>query len=251
MNGLPQNFFNRDPISACNFYETVFIFATHSGIIHITKPDFTTIRTFKAHRASILSIYTDGHYFATGSMDGTVVIGSVSDEKDIIAYDFKRPIHAVVLDANYAKSRSFVSGGMSGKVLFSSKNWLGQRTDLVLDENNGPIVCIQQMDDLLLWMNDIGIVIYQISRKQKILTIDKSKDSPRSDIYWPRVHFPETDRILIAWANRIWSLRVSIGKSNDVSEPSSSSKSRILPSTASISFRTIQEKKLKLSTFLK
>lgn len=251
LNELPQNFFNRDPISACNFYETVFIFATHSGIIHITKPDFTTIRTFKAHRASILSIYTDGHYFATGSMDGTVVIGSVSDEKDIIAYDFKRPIHAVVLDANYAKSRSFVSGGMSGKVLFSSKNWLGQRTDLVLDENNGPIVCIQQMDDLLLWMNDIGIVIYQISRKQKILTIDKSKDSPRSDIYWPRVHFPETDRILIAWANRIWSLRVSIGKSNDVSEPSSSSKSRILPSTASISFRTIQEKKVEIEHIFK
>lgn len=251
LNGLPQNFFNRDPISACNFYESVFIFATHSGIIHITKPDFTTVRTFKAHRASILSIYTDGHYFATGSMDGTVVIGSLADEKDIIAYDFKRPIHAVVLDANYAKSRSFVSGGMSGKVLFSSKNWLGQRADLVLDENNGPIVCIQQIDDLLLWMNDVGIVIYQISRKQKILTIDKPKDSPRSDIYWPRVHFPETDRIFIAWANRIWSLRISIGKSNDVSEASSSSKSRILPSTASISFRIIQEKKVEIEHIFK
>ncbi|CUM52096.1 uncharacterized protein AC631_03531 [Debaryomyces fabryi] len=251
LNGLPPNFFNRDPISACNFHESVFIFATHSGIIHITKPDFTTIRTFKAHRASILSIYTDGHYFATGSMDGTVVIGSLTDEKDIIAYDFKRPIHAVVLETNYAKSRSFVSGGMSGKVLYSSKNWLGQRADLVLDENNGPIVCIQQMDDLLLWMNDIGIVIYQISRKQKILTIDKPKDSPRSDIYWPRVHFPETDRILIAWANRIWSLRISVGKSNDVNEPSSSSKSRILPSTASISFRMVQEKKVKIEHIFK
>lgn len=246
LNGLPPNFFNRDPISACNFNESVFIFATHSGIIHITKPNFTSIRTFKAHRASVLSIYTDGNYFATGSMDGTVVIGSLTDEKDIIAYDFKRPIHAVVLEANYAKSRSFVSGGMSGKVLYSSKNWLNQRTDIVLDDNNGPIVCIQQMDDLLLWMNEIGIVIYQISRKQKILTIDRPKDSPRSDIYWPRVHFPETDRILIAWANRIWSLRISVGTSSDENEPSSSSKSRILPSTASMSFRMVQEKKVKI-----
>lgn len=97
LNKLPPNFFTKDPVSTCTFHESVFIFATHSGIVHICKPNFDSIRTFKAHRASILSVYTDGIYFATASMDGTVVIGSISDEKDIVAYDFARPVHAVVL----------------------------------------------------------------------------------------------------------------------------------------------------------
>lgn len=251
LNGLPPNLFNRDPISACHFHEAVFIFATHSGIIHITRPDFSPVRTFKGHRASILSIYTDGNYFATGSMDGTVVIGSISDDKDIIAYDFKRPIHAVVLDKNYSKSRSFYSGGMSGRILHSSKNWLGQRKDVMIEENNGPIVCIQMIDDLIIWMNDKGITVYHTTRKQTILTINKPQDSPRSDVYWPRVHFPEINRVIIAWANHIWSLRISIRSSNDVSEPSSSSRSRIIPSSASMSFRNIQEKIVKVEHVFK
>lgn len=245
INKLPPNFFNRDPISCCNFHEDYYIFATHSGLIHITKPDFSSIRTFKAHRASVLSIYNDGKFFGTGSMDGTVVIGSITDEKDIIAYDFKRPIHAVVLDRQYAKTRSFVSGGMAGKVVHSSKNWLGQRSDLVLDENNGPIVAIHTVDDIVLWMNDKGITIFHTESRQVIKVIERPEGAPRSDLYWPRVHALETDRILVAWANFIWCIRVSIRTSED-KEESGSTRSRILPSAATISFRAVQEKKVEI-----
>ena len=51
----------------------------------------------------MLSVFTDGTYFATASMDGTVVIGSILDEKDIVAYDFQRPVHAVILIATIIK----------------------------------------------------------------------------------------------------------------------------------------------------
>ncbi|EGV62009.1 vacuolar protein sorting-associated protein 41 [Yamadazyma tenuis ATCC 10573] len=248
--GLPPNFFSRDPVSCCNIHDDYYIFATHSGIIHVTDPNFTTIRTFKAHRASILSIYTDGQFFASGSMDGTIVIGSIKDEKDIIAYDFKRPIHAVVLDPNYSRTRSFVSGGMAGKVIHSSKNWLGQRSDIVLDENNGPIVAIHSVDDILLWMNDKGISIFHTQARQVIKVIDKPEDSPRSDLYWPRVHSLEMDRVLIGWANYIWCIRVSIRTSEDKSEMASN-KSRILPSAATISFRAVQEKKVEIEHVFK
>lgn len=247
---LPSNFFSKDALSTCTFSESHFIFATHSGFIHITKPDFTSIRTFKAHRASVLSLYTDGVFFASGSMDGTIVIGSIKDEKDIVAFDFKRPIHAVILDKNYQKTRNFVSGGMSGKVTYSTRNWLGQRSDIILEENNGPIVAIQAIDDLILWMNDKGITIYHISTKQVISVIDKPLDSPRGDLYWPRVHFPESDRILIAWANYIWSLRITIRSGPDESSSSSKS-SRILPSTSTISFRSVQAKKVEVEHVFK
>ncbi|GMF02391.1 unnamed protein product [[Candida] boidinii] len=95
LTSLPARLFSKDPVSACYFHENVYIFATHSGFIHLTKPDFTTIRTLKAHRSSVLSLHSDGEYFASGSIDGTIVIGSIYDDKEIIAFDFKRPIHAV------------------------------------------------------------------------------------------------------------------------------------------------------------
>ena len=131
---IPKSFFQRDSISSCLFSDRLFVFGTHSGLLHLTRPDFTTIRTFKCHSSSILSIATEGDYFATGSIDGTVVIGSIEDAQDISGFDFKRPIHAVVLDKNYASTKTFVSGGMAGDVVLTQRNWLGNRTDTILEK---------------------------------------------------------------------------------------------------------------------
>lgn len=248
LNQLPPNFFLKDPVSASAFHDNVFVFGTHSGYILLTTPDFVVIRAFKAHRASILSLYTDGVWFASASMDGTVVIGSVADGTDIVMFDYKRPVHAVILDKNYQRTRSFICGGMSGKVVYSSKNWLDQRVDTVLDRDKGPIVAIEMIDDLVLWMNDAGITIYHIPSRQVISVIEKPEDSFRSDLYWPRISFPETDRLLIAWGNYIWSLRASVkGPINTNTGAGSSMKSRILPAAASLSFRSsYQEKKVEI-----
>lgn len=258
INELPSNFFIKDPISSCFFQDKYFVFATHSGFIHICTSNFSPVRTFKAHRASVLSTYTDGQFFASASMDGTVVIGSIDDEKDIIAYDFQRPVHAIVLDSNYASKRSFISGGMSGKVIYSRKNWLGKKADYVIDQNHGAIVGLTIVGDLVIWMNDKGINVFHLSNKIMIKVLEKPSDSPRNDLYWPRVAQPDPDRIIIAWSNYIWSLRILLkdGSSQSVSEKDSvpvfsSGMSRILPSTASISFRTTQEKKVEVEHIFK
>ncbi|KAI5958800.1 VPS41 [Candida theae] len=258
INQLPSNFFNKDPVSSCFFHEEYFIFATHSGFIHICTSKFVAVRTFKAHRASVLSTYTDGRFFASASMDGTVVIGSIEDEKDIIAYDFQRPVHAVVLDSNYASKRSFISGGMSGKVIYSRKNWLGKKTDFVIDQNNGAVVGLTIIGDLVIWMNDKGINVFHLSNRVMIKVLEKPSDSPRNDLYWPRVTQPDTDRLIIAWSNYIWSLRISLkdnsapnAKDSDSVPVVSSGMSRILPSTASISFRATQEKKVEVEHIFK
>ena len=43
---------------------------------------------------------------------------------------------------------------MAGQVIYSSKGWLGKRSDFVLEQGHGPIVSIQLIDDLVIWMND-------------------------------------------------------------------------------------------------
>lgn len=252
LKGLPANFFTSHPVSTATFNEKVFVFGTHTGLIHLALPDMTPLRTFKGHNASVLSLFTDGIYFASGSMDGTIIIGSVADEKEIVKYDFNRPIHAVVLDKNYLKSKIFVYGGMSEAVTLCSRNWLDQRVDTILDRDKGPIVGIYTIDDHLFWMNDSGITFYHITSRQVVSVIAKPSESFRSDLYWPRVSFPETDRVLIAWGNYIWSLRVSIkGPINGSSGTGTSIKSRYFPPAASLSFRATQDKKVEVEHVFK
>lgn len=246
---LPPTFFTEDPVSAHFFHESVFVFGTHSGQIHLTNTALEPIRTLKVQKASILSLYCDGSFFASGLMDGTVLVGSVSDETDLKMFHYKRPIHAVVLDKNYYRSRALVCGGMSGEVVYQSKNWLDKFVESILDKDNGPIVAIQTIDDLILWLNDKGITVYHITTRLVITVIPKPDNAPRADLYWPRITFPETDRVLIAWGSYIWSLRVSMKMPLD--NASGSLKSRYLPSAASFSFRGQQEKKVEVEHIFK
>lgn len=112
--------------------------------------------------------------------------------------------------------------------------------------------CVHQLiDDLVIWMNDKGISVFHLATRQIISVLEKPEDSPRGDLYWPRIAFPDPDRLIIGWSNYIWSLRVSLKTAQDEKEgtPISSGMSKILPSTASISFRAVQEKKWKLNIF--
>ncbi|GMF51963.1 unnamed protein product [[Candida] boidinii] len=216
LTSLPARLFSKDPVSACFFHENVYIFATHSGFIHLTKPDFTSIRTLKAHRSSVLSLHSDGEYFATGSIDGTIVIGSIYDDKEIIAFDFKRPIHAVVIDKKYKNTKSFFSGGTSGNVTYSTRNWLGQRSDTVIESGNGSITTLKSIDDdLILWTNDSGISIFSITNRNKVLHIPLPSDFPRAEMYWPKIYTNHFNKIIIGWVNHIWFLSLRIEGFNE------------------------------------
>lgn len=209
---LPPRIFNKDPVSACCFSEDAFIIGTHSGLIHICHPDFKPIRTFKAHMASIFSIRSDNEYFASASLDGTIVIGSLKDSSDITKFDFKRPLYSVALDKNYRTTKAFFSGGTSGKLIHSTRNWLGQRQDTILNEGDGPITLIEVMEDLVFWTNDTGIHAIQLSTQKSILDIKFGKESPEPGIYWPRAHIVDRNRIVIACASHVWFLKITVIK---------------------------------------
>ncbi|KAL6945384.1 hypothetical protein ACO0QE_002836 [Hanseniaspora vineae] len=241
---FPEKLFQRDSISSCLFHESLFAFGTHSGVLHLMKPStFETIRSFKCHRASIMNITTQGSYFATASIDGTVIIGSLEDPTELMACDFSRPVNFVVLDPDYQVSKKFVSGGMSGDVILSTRNWLGNRVDTVLDKGHGPVVGIYIVNDILFWMNDRGITFISISSKTKLLNIPFPYKDKRPDLYWPSVHFPETDRIVISWYDHVWFFKVEILK--DMDKANGQSLGSILSSAAS-SLRALPDKKIEM-----
>ena len=214
---LPPRFFHKDPVSTCFIHQKLFIFATHSGIVLICKPDFTPIKIFKAHTASILSADYDGEYFATCSMDGTVIVGLVHDDptsglvindSEMVKYNFKRPIHAVALSKPYTKTKSFFCGGTSGDLLHCSKNWLGQRVDTVIDKDGECVTMIKSENDLLVWCNSKGITVGQVSTRNELLHIKVPVGMSRPELYWPKIQFVDMDRILIGWVDHAWYLKI-------------------------------------------
>lgn len=230
---LPKTVFTSDPVSACLVADSFFAFATHGGIIHLTRPDFSSIRSYRAHSASILALATDGIYLASASIDGTVVIGSVIDPKDITASDFKRPVYSVALDPNYKSSKTFISGGMAGDVILSERGWLGNRSDIILQKSDDPVIAVYWLEGLIIWMNESGINIYSQFSKKLLLNIPRPIDSPRADLYKPRLCMPESNRIYIAWADRVWNLKVTATKRKETKMALPSSASIILPSGSS------------------
>lgn len=243
---LPKPVFNSDPVSACILSETFIAVATHGGFVHIYKPDLvTSIRSYRAHRASVLALATDGFYVGSASMDGTVVIGSVADVKDISASDFHRPVHTLALDPNYKSSKVFISGGMAGDVILSERNWLGSRSDTVIQHSDDPVTSVYWIDSLIICMDESGINVYGQHSREKLLHIDRPANSPRADLYKPRICSPESNRIYIAWVDRIWNIKISAESAltganktakSDFFKSSliSSGASMILPSSSSI-----------------
>ncbi|KAG0683290.1 Vacuolar protein sorting-associated protein 41 [Pichia californica] len=259
---LPPRFFSRDPVSCSFIHEKIFMFATHSGIVLICNPDFVPIKIFKAHTSSILSVDYDGEYFATCSMDGTIIIGCIHedlktnemkiDDSEMVKYDFKRPIHAVALNKPYTKTKSFFCGGTSGNLIHCSKNWLGQRVDNIIDDNGDCITMIKSENDLLVWCNSKGITVGQVSSKNELLHIKVPIGMNRPELYWPKIQFIDKDRILIGWVDHTWYLKIineskNEGPTTGVFTKNLSSNSSNVLSTAASSFRMhYDEKKVEL-----
>lgn len=218
---LPKTFFNKELISGCLIHEAVFAFGTASGLLYLTNTNLESIGTIRARKSPILSIHTDGSYIAAASMDGTIVIASIAQIKNnnqssTVAYDIKTPIYSVVLNGNYKDTRSFIYGNKGGQVILSHTNWLGSRTERVLGQDSGPIVGLTLKDEILIWMSDDGITIYNLFNDTVMSKLKRPKNSPPAELIWPRVNYQEHDRLLIGWVNHIWCIRLDTGKAHEL-----------------------------------
>ncbi|KAK7205716.1 hypothetical protein BZA70DRAFT_237249 [Myxozyma melibiosi] len=226
---LPPTLFSSDPLSTFLAHDDFLVFATHGGTLYVTTPELVPIRTYRAHSASILSLSTDGTVIASASLDGRVVIASVHDPKDISASDFLRPVHAVSLDPNFQTTRTFVSGGTACSLILSEKGWLGRQTDTTLFHGEGPINDTDWTGDIIVAMNDAGIHLYHAPTRSRISRIALPKDSPRADLYRPRISWISPSKFLVGWAYTIWIIKViktgdskPIGQSGSIGSASAS-----------------------------
>ncbi|KAI9813686.1 MAG: Vacuolar protein sorting-associated protein 41 [Thelocarpon impressellum] len=146
-------------------------------------------------------------HIATSSIDGNVCIASLVDPKDVLLRNFSRPVRAVALSPEFKTDRSYLSGGLAGKLLLtvggragtssnstatggaaaSASGWLGSiglgsntGKDTVLHSGEGAISTIKwsRTGKYVVWINEQGI---------KIMRSNLRLDSADSESAWKRI----------------------------------------------------------------
>ncbi|KIP02254.1 hypothetical protein PHLGIDRAFT_130843 [Phlebiopsis gigantea 11061_1 CR5-6] len=210
LGGSVHDLLQKDSASTLGYSHQRLALGTHAGIIHVLDMQGERIKSVKPHSASILDISLDetGDFVATASMDGQVVIYSLSTP-EVYHFDEKRPMHTIALEPGFAKrnTRSFVSGGKAGNLVLREKGWLGHK-DILLHSGEGPIWQVRWRGKLIAWANDLGVKIYDTSSQMRIIFIDRPADSPRADLFKCTLHWQDDSTLLIAWADQIKVARV-------------------------------------------
>ena len=146
-------------------------------------------------------------HIATSSLDGNVCVTSLIDSKDVILRNFARPVQAVGLSPDYKSDRSYLSGGLAGKLILtvggrsgtsstssttgspaaSASGWLGSiglgtntGKDTILHSGEGAISTIKWSlsGKFVVWVNEHGI---------KIMRSNLHIESAEHDSGWKRI----------------------------------------------------------------
>ncbi|TFY56330.1 hypothetical protein EVJ58_g7708 [Rhodofomes roseus] len=176
LGGITHQLLQKDSASAIAYANQRIALGTHGGMLHILSLTGELIKSFQPHSASVTDISVDltGEWVATASLDGQVVLHSVSSPESH-TFDMKRSLRTVALEPNFAKSstRSLVCGGMAGSLVLHEKGWLGYK-ETVLHTGEGPV-----------WQ---GVKIYDTVSQTRITYIDRPPDSPRADLFKCTLH---------------------------------------------------------------
>lgn len=200
----------KDSASAIAIHNKTIALGTHNGVVHIFDFAGKRIKSYRPHSSSVLDIVIDttGDFVATASMDGQVVIHSITTP-EAFSYDFRRPMRTIALEPNFGKrtSRAYVSGGMAGTLILHEKGWLGH-TQHTLSADEGPIWLTRWRGTLIAWANDLGVKIYDTASQSRVAFIDRPKNSPRADLFKCSFYWQDDTTLLIAWADYIKIARI-------------------------------------------
>eukprot|EP00210_Caulerpa_lentillifera_P006342 g6058.t1 len=179
----------RDEASCLCVAEKMLALGTHTGTVYLLSCAGDEVQSFNAHKAAVQDVCFDEQVETVGSCsdDGTIVVQSlISEEKFTI--NFHRPLKALALDPRFSsrKTHEVVSGGVSGKLMFSSQGWLGNK-NVALHSGQGPIHVVKWSGNLIAWANDHCVRVHNVATHKPFGVIDKPESaSPECEchLYW-------------------------------------------------------------------
>lgn len=210
--GLSQfeEVYRRDAVSTIALVDSLLAVGTHNGYLYAYDTQtWNLITSTRLHSASVLSLSIEptGRYVGSASLDGRVVVVNVHDVKDVQGSDFYRPVHAVSLNPNYIKQRTFFSGGLQSELVFTERTWLGKR-DSVIHSGQGTVTAISWHGDFVVWANDAGIRVNHVPSQSRVALFARPSLAPRADLYRARIDWQSSDTVFVGWAQSIWVLQI-------------------------------------------
>lgn len=209
---LPAALFRRDMLSACRIHSNLHVYGTDGGVVHIADGTGAPLRTVRVHRSAVLYISVDASakFFATASIDGTVMVASVRDPNDTVQANFRRPVHAIALSPNYSSTRSYVSGGTAGQIVLSERGWLKARADTVLAQTTSAVLALAWTPRGLVWCNDDGLTVYDMDARTVRGQIPRP-EGRHAEGYTPRLAVSGT-MVTAAWAHTVLVVDIAQGE---------------------------------------
>ncbi|CAE6469171.1 unnamed protein product [Rhizoctonia solani] len=211
MGGDTSQLLEKDSACALAMSDSVILLGTHNGIVHILDFNGTRQRSYRPHTATItdMSVDTTGDFVATASIDGQVVIHSLSTPEAYV-FNLKRPMRTVTLEPGFGHrgSRAFVCGGLAGTLVLHEKGWLGHKETTLHSGGEGPVWASAWRTTLIAWACDTGVRLYDTSSTTRVAYLDRPANSPRADLFRCTLRWQDDVTLLIGWADYIKVARV-------------------------------------------
>ncbi|KAH7343609.1 vacuolar assembling protein VPS41 [Rhizoctonia solani] len=211
MGGDTAQLLEKDSACALAMSDSVMLLGTHNGIVHILDFNGTRQKSYRPHTATItdMSIDTTGDFVATASIDGQVVIHSLSTPESYV-FDLKRPMRTIALEPGFGHrgSRAFVCGGLAGTLVLHEKGWLGHKETTLHSGGEGPVWASAWRTTLIAWACDTGVRLYDTSTSTRVAYLDRPANSPRADLFRCTLRWQDDVTLLVGWADYIKVARV-------------------------------------------
>ncbi|KAG9084104.1 Vacuolar protein sorting-associated protein 41 [Ceratobasidium sp. UAMH 11750] len=211
LGGDTAQLLEKDSACAVIISTTAVLLGTHNGIVHILDFNGVRQRSYRPHTATItdMSIDTTEDFVATASIDGQVVIHSLSTPESYV-FDLKRPMRTVALEPSFGarSTRAFVCGGLAGTLVLHEKGWLGHKETTLHSGGEGPVWASAWRTTLIAWACDTGVRFYDTSSSLRVAYLDRPANSPRADLFRCTLKWQDDVTLLVAWADYIKVARV-------------------------------------------
>ncbi|RHY32856.1 hypothetical protein DYB32_002161 [Aphanomyces invadans] len=203
---------------------------TFSGHVLLLELNGRYIRRLHQHHKRVHEICIDesGQHIVSCSDDGTVAVYALlpmSTEQDasrvviptsggeVNIYNFYNAVYSAQLEHGYAtkRERSFACGGISGQLVVNKKGWIIDKENTI-HEGEGPVHCIRYHENLLAWVNDWGVKIYNIETDTRVTYIERPQNCPplelcRAHLVWHTLSSGDLV-LLVGWGHTLRVVRI-------------------------------------------
>lgn len=194
----------RDTISCMDINEKFMALGTHMGVVYLLDVTVSQeVKRFLNHSSPVVQICLDqsSEFVVTCAEDGKIFVSTLFDSEPPQLINMNEPVLSIALSPNFRKTKEFVCGTRSGKVILRTPGWWSD-TFKVLHSGEGAVRTLNwNKNHLLLFSTDVGVRMYHFELKKIIAHIPRPPHSPHPEHFRCFIFWESAKECVVAWGN--------------------------------------------------